>query len=531
MKRQNIFYLLFIVVSFVSCKKEFLDRPSLNNPTLDVYYNTEAEVRGATGYLYNQLWYDYLDKAFHSIGEALGGNMLTETGPNYGAGVYNNFTVLPTDPLVASTWLSLYKVAGQATVLAKSFEEKKSQVTDVAYLDKGIAEARFIRAAAYFTLARIFGDIPIVEDPVALAGSGEYNIPRYFQADVIKFAIEDWKFAEENLDENPFQPGRVTKYSAKGMMAKAYLYLKDYENAKIKAKEVMDSGKYDLFPDYEQMFTSSAANNNVESLFALQWLADGGYSIANGIQVYAAPSTLLGPGYRTGYSSIIPTLDLLNSYDADDQRREWSNMEHGFTRTDWKNINFPNGFFYDTTHSGAATDDAFKIKNGSRAHSLKYIVGTGSNGEKLSDNGSSSINTYILRYADVLLIYAEAVLGNAASTTDASALAAFNKVHNRGGNFNNIPVTKLTKDMILKERRAEFAYEGDYWFDVQRQGLEKAREIITNQERGSYNWDGTLNSVKVPASNIASVEDLFLPIPQSETVSDPKLLEPAVPYY
>ena len=233
---------------------------------------------------------------------------------------------------------------------------------------------------------------------------------------------------------------------------------------------------------------------------------------------------------KTGYSSVIPTLDILRSYDPDDKRRQWSNMEQGFLGTDWKNVNFPDGFLYDTTWTTDA-DNATKVKNGSRAHSLKYIVGTKSSGEKLSDNGSSSICTYLLRYADVLLIYAEAVLGEAASTSDASALAAFNKVHNRAGNFNNEPVAVLTKDIILKERRAEFAYEGDYFFDIQRQGLAKAKEIITNQERGSLNLDGTINSYKVPASNISTDEDLFLPIPQSETVSDPRLLEPAVPYY
>lgn len=528
--KNKFLFLLVTIFLFTSCKKDFLDRPSQNNPTLDIYYDTEAQVQGATGYLYNQLWYDYMDKAFHSIGEALGGNMITETGPNYGAGVYNKFTVLSTDPLVASAWLSLYKVAGQATVLYKTFEQKKTQVADAAYLDQGIAEARFIRGVAYFYLARIFGDIPIVEDPVALASSGNYNLPRYIQSDVIKFAIEDFKAAEAALPETPYQPGRVTTYSAKGMMAKAYLYLKDYDNAKAKSKEVIESGKYDLYPDYEKMFTSSTANNNIESLFALQWLAEGGYSIANGIQVYAAPSQLLGPDFKTGYSSVIPTLDLLESYDPADKRRQWSNMEQGFYRPDWTNINFPNGFKYDTTWTGS-NDDAFKVKNGSRAHSLKYIVGTGSNGEKLSENGSTSINTYILRYADVLLIYAEAVLGNNGTTSDGTALAAFNRVHNRGGNFDNTPVTTLTKDVIFKERRAEFAFEGDYFFDIQRQGLEKAREIITSQERGSLNSDGTINSYKVPAANISTEEDLFLPIPQSETVSDPKLLEAAVPYY
>src|SRR5690606_10308758 len=152
------------------------------------------------------------------------------------------------------------------------------------------------------------------------------------------------------------------------------------------------------------------------------------------------------------------------------------NMEHGFTRADWKNANFPNGFKYDTT--GTEYETITTLRNGTRANSLKYVVGTGTNGEKLSDNGSSDMCTYILRYADVLLIYAEAVLGDAASTTDGSALAAFNQVHNRNGNFDNVPATVLTKDFILKERRAEFAYEGDYWFDIQRQGFARAKQII-----------------------------------------------------
>src|SRR5690606_29822391 len=415
MKKYKIIFCLAFITVFTACKKDFIDRPSINNPTLDVYYNTQEEVRGATGYLYNQLWYDYLDKAFHSVGEALGGNMLTESGPNYGSGVYNNFTFLSTDPLVASSWLSLYKVAGQATVLFKTLELKKPLVPDPAYLDEGIAEARFIRGVAYFYLARIFGDIPIVDDPVILANSGDYNVPRYLQKDVIRFAIEDFKFAEENLPANSYQPGRVNKYSASGMMAKAYLYTQDYENAKLKANEVITSGKFSLYPDYQKMFTSSSANNNEESLFALQWLADGGYSIANGIQVYAAPSQLLGPDFGTGYSSVLPTLDILNSYDPADKRKEWSNMQHGFTKPEWKNINFPDGFVYDTTWLTSA-DDAKKIKNGSRAHSLKYIVGPASSGESLSSNGSTSICTYLLRYADILLIYAEAVLGESGTT-------------------------------------------------------------------------------------------------------------------
>jgi starch-binding outer membrane protein, SusD/RagB family len=533
MKNSKIICLLLGVVILASCKKTYLNRPSLNNPTLDNYYTTAAQVQAATGYLYNSVWYDYQDKAFHAIGETLGGNMLTETGPNYGSGTYNLFTVLSTDPLVLSSWLSLYKVAGNATVLANTLALKKATSSE-SYLDQGIAESRFMRGAAYFTIARAFGDVPIVADPVALAGSGNYNVPRYIQKDVLRFVLEDFKFAEQNLPPTQSQKGRVTKYSAAGMMAKVFLYrasvygaATDYDSAKMYATEVMSSNLYDLYPDYQKMFTSSSANNNVESLFALQWIAEGGYGFANPIQVYAAPSTLLSPDFSTGYNSVYPTLDLLSAYDPNDKRRGWSIMEHGYTNPAWKNVNFPNGFLYDTTVTSYA--DATHFKNGSRASSLKYIVGPlSTSGEKFSSNGSTSICTYMLRYADVLLIYAEAVLGTAASTSDAAALVAFNKVYNRAHNFNDVPVTTLTKDVILKERRVEFAFEGDWWFDVQRQGFTKAQQIVNAQERGSKNSDGTINHVH---ATFNSATQLYLPIPQSETISDPQLNQPAVPYY
>lgn len=523
--KNNIKYnFFFLIVLLTSCSKDFIERPSENGPTLDVYYNNAAEVNAATGLLYNTIWFDWQDKAFHAIGEAQGGNMLTPNGDaNYGSGVYNNFKVQSTDVLVAASWKSLYKVAGNATVLVKTFEEKASIVGEQAYLTQGIAEARFLRAIAYFYITRTFGDVPIVEDPVVLANSGDYRVPRYIQTDVIQFIINDLKFAEENLPEASYQPGRVNKYSAKGMMAKAYLYVKDYANAKAKAQEVISSGKFALYGDFGKMFTTASANNNAESLFALQWSAAGGYSIGNPIQIYAGPSTLLGPDFGRGYSSIIPTIDVIRAFEPGDKRRGWSLMEHGYSNPEWKNINFPNGFVYDTTHM-SSDDDATKIKLGTRSNSLKYIVGTGSNGEPVNE-GFSDICTYILRYSDVLLIYAEAILGESNSTTDAQALDAMNQVRARAGLDG---VTEVTKDNILHERRVEFAFEGDFWYDIQRQGFERAKAIIAQQERGTYNFDGTINSVKV---EIVSPSQLFLPIPLTEVQANPKLSEAAIKYY
>ncbi len=526
MKNKSIYISVALIIIAASCTKSYLNRPSLNGPTLDNYYTNQEQVEGATALLYNQVWYNWLDKAFHCIGEVYGGNMITSAGdPNYGNNTYVYFTVQGTDGQDLNAWQAFYKVAGNATVLMNTLQQIRSDA-NASFIDPAIAEAQFIRGVAYFFIARTYGDAPIVTDPVALASSGNLNVPRYIQKDVLRFALNDMQAAEDGLPEDPYQQGRVTKYSAAGMAAKIYLYMGNLDSAAIKANEVIQSGKYSLYPDYAAMFTTAKANNNSESLFALQWIA-GGYSYANDIQAYAGPASLLKPDFGTGYSSVIPTLDLLNAYDPGDKRKGWSVMQQGYTNANWKNSNFPNGFTYDTSVGGVA-DDATHVTTGTRSNSLKYINGPADNGGNNPDPTSAfgdALNVYILRYADVLLIYAEGVLGDNASTTDAGALNAFNLVHTRAG---LPPVTSLTKDMILHERRVEFAFEGDYWYDIQRQGFVKAQQIINSQERGTLNGNGTISSVH---ANFASESQLYLPIPSDEVVADPELAKPAVPYY
>lgn len=527
MKMKITIALLITGCVAVSCKKSFLDHPSETSPTLDNYYNTAEEVNGATGILYNSVWGDWFDKAFIDVGDVMGGTLYTRDD-NYKT--FYSFNVQSTDGLVGATWKSCYKAAGNAAVLVKTFEQKKAAKGDAPYLTLGMAEARFIRGFAYFYIARAFGDAPIVDDPVSLTAPGQYAVPRYLQKDVLRFALEDLQFAEANLPDEPYQPGRVTKYSAKGMMAKVYLYSKDYDNAKKKAKEVIDyatsSQKIGLMGDYQYMFTTSKANNNKESLFALQWLAAMSWNGGNPFQQYLGPQPLLKPKPTSadGYSACVPSLDMLDKatgYADGDKRRDWSVMQQGFTRTDWKNDNFPNGFVYDTTTT--QTND-FKIKTPTRSNVQKYIVGP-KRGDEPVNGPHTSMCTYILRYADVLLIYAEAVMGTGNSTADATALAAFNAVHTRA---QLTPVANLTKDILLHERKVEFAFEGDYWFDIQRQGFDKAKAMIALQERGSLNDDGTVTSLKV---TLTDAKQLFLPVPQSETVENPKLKEPAIAYY
>ena len=159
-------------------------------------------------------------------------------------------------------------------------------------------------------------------------------------------------------------------------------------------------------------------------------------------------------------------------------------------------------------------------KNANRANIAKYVVGPGKSfGGETVIGMNTGINTMILRYADILLIYAEAVLGTQGSTSDGAALEAFNKVRTRAGLLSK---TSITLDDIMHERRVEFAFEGDYWFDIQRQGFAKAKQIIEAQNRGTFDYEQHVSF---------SEQYMYLPIPAGEILQDPELAKDPVSYY
>lgn len=527
MKNYKILLLICSLVVLASCKKTFTERGTLDGATLTNYYNTAEEVRSGTSTLYGLPWAGYENRAMDGIGDVMGG---TEISGGSDDPPFSNFTMTATSVRIADAWKSLYKLNGWTGALIKALEDKKNAGASASYIDPALGECHFIKGTAYFYIARVWGAAPIVNDPGAIALSGDLNIPRYFEKDVLRYALEELKLAEANLPETDPQPGRLTKYSAKGMMAKLYLYRKDYDSAKIKAGEVIayanSTGKIGLYPDYAAMFNTSSTNNHIESLFSTQHPATSNpWGSGNQLQPDRGPSNL-----QTSESAMWelyrPSLWILSRYEGGDLRRKGSVMEHGWSKLEWKpknaNANYnafmANGYKYDTLQP---VGDGGQ-KNDVRSNIAKYVVGPGAafGGEQVLGMNTGK-NTSHLRYADILLIYAEAVLGTSASTSDATALAAFNKVRNRAG----LPSkTTITSDDIFNERIVEFAFEGDAWFDIKRQGFTKAKAIIASQNRG---WIG--NPVYV-TSNFTEA-NMYLPIPVSEVIQDPELAKPPVAYY
>ncbi|THU40060.1 RagB/SusD family nutrient uptake outer membrane protein [Niastella caeni] len=521
MKRNNIYAILGAFLVLSSCSKKFTDKPSLDATTLSNYYNTAEEVRGLTSTLYGLPWSGYENRAMDAIGDVMAGNEYT--GGNDDP-PFLNFSMASTSVRIADAWNVFYKIGGWTSEYMKALEQKKAMGGNATFIDPGIAECHFFRGTVYLFIGRIWGDAPIITDPGKAALSGNFNIPRYFQKDVLRFALEELQLAEAGLPETDPQPGRVTKYSAKGMMAKLYLYLKDYDNAKAKALEVMNSNQYELVADYAGMFNSSSLNNNKEALFSIQHqLTSNPWGSGNQKNPDRGPSNL-----QTDEASMwqlyLPSMDILSAYEFGDLRRKGSVMEQGWTKPDWKpknanaayNTFMANGYKYDTIQK----EGDGGIKNGTRSNIAKYVVGPGKTyGGETVLGMNTGINTMILRYADILLIYAEAVMGSASSTSETTALAAFNKVRARAG---LTAKTSITKDELLRERRVEFAFEGDYWFDIQRQGYAKAKQMIEAQNRGTAD----------AATKVTFAEKyMYLPIPAGEILQDPELAKDPVSYY
>lgn len=525
MKSKKIFALLVLMIGTAACDESFIERPSQTGPSTENYYNTAAQVRSATSTLYGLPWSDFENRAMDVIGDVMSGNMYTS---NIDDRPFVNFTMSAASVRLQSAWSSFYKIGGWTSTLMQVLEQKKAQGGNPEFIDPAIAECHFLKGTVYFYIGRIWGDAPIVNDPASIALSGNFNIPRYFKEDVLRFALEELKLAEAGLPEDD-EPGRVTKYSAKGMMAKLYLYIKDYDNARIKALEVINSGKYSLVgmanPDlYASMFNSSSFNNNAESLFSIQHqLTQDPWGSGNQKNPDRGPGNLQ-TDEASMWEMYIPSMDMKAMYEDGDIRRPASMMEHGWSKVAWKpqrsgdptyNEFMASGYKYDTllpTPRG--------ILNPTRSNIAKYVVGPGSKyGGETVIGMNTGINLMILRYADILLIYAEAVLGEQASTSDAQALQYFNLVRRRA----RVPEkTSITLDDIIHERRVEFAFEGDFWFDLQRIGYDKAKEIIESQNRGT---------AENPVYVTLNPEDLYLPIPVAETLQDPELLKDPVPYY
>ncbi len=541
---KKIIYILTVVItiSFSSCE-DFLEITPNNLITSSGL--TEENLPSLIYPLYNVVWSDFNGQFYYGLGDGRSYNL---SAP-YSDYIYPfaDFTETGlTGPLV-SAWQSFYIVIQQANKVIITINE--SSVSDEAKTQY-IAEARFMRGIAYWYLASLWGNAIISDDPTPLASNPVVNTnPR---KDVYDFAIRDMEFAAKWLPETVSQSGRVDRYSAFGMLSRFYLHYSglvasDYganpnvgvrdaaylDLAKAAAEKVIESGNYQLITNYPDLFKVEN-NNNSETMFAFQWVpglnsTNNGWGYINSQQAYFAyGSEVTGDDAAWG-GATVATYNIISEYEVTDTiRRKATWMGYGDY---YPEINKANGgLLYEQNASGEAST-ALNVKKG--------ITGSTKDNPAIG-RMNSALNTYMLRLAEVYLNYAEAVLGNNTTTTDALALEYFNKIRVRA-NLN--PKTSISWEDIRHERRIEFCMEGQYWYDLVSRAYYKQEEVIKylkDQQRevlpaflftapNNLRLDDTRDDGSRAVGTIDS-SVFLLPYPQSEEVKNPLLNKEPVAY-
>lgn len=521
------------LLTITGCNEEFLDIKPNDRITLENYFTSNAELQAATAALYSKVWFDFNDKFYYALGDGRANNI---SAP-YSDYVYpfTNFTETSlTGPLV-SAWQSLYNVVGQSNNTINNIRELAVNVTDE-QKNIAIAEARFMRGTAYWYLASLWGDVILIDDNRKLISNP--IVPTNPRNDVFEFAIRDLEFAAKHLPETASQAGRLTKWSAYGMLSRVYLSYSGLHNvdnrngnirdteylelARKAAKVVCEESGLELHEDYYELFTHEG-NNSPEDLFSLQWVSGTTeYGIINTQQAYFAwNSEITGDDAAWGYYT----------YASWDMVREYDNME---------DIRLYTTF---TTYEAEYPDlnkaaGGYTYEDIDRCNIKKGVPGSSKDTDGKVGRMSSGLNTKMLRLAEVYLNYAEAILGNNASTNDAEALKYFNLVRDRA----DMPAkNELTYEDIRYERRIELAMEGQYWYDLVRRSYYRQQEVLNylneTQDRATeYEYNSTTSKYEAGDLNnaqqvaIATEETLLLPYPESELVQNPLLREEPVSF-
>lgn len=551
-----------------SCKKDYLNRPPLGAPTAGTFYQTDADVLSGTGGLYNGSWGGYNGTSMQYLGDILGGNSTTDS--YLGRNAYLNFTVTASDPSQAlpNAYQAFWSVVANANVVAYNIKNAGAGASENAK-NAGLAECYFMRAAAYYFLALNWGPVPIIYNNSEQLGDN--SITRNNLADVWQFVINDLTWAKNHLAATPPQPARVTKWSAEGMLARAYLIKSGLGGSGTRNQALLDSAKFyagdvcnnsglTLMPNYYDLFTSanfSGTKVPQESLFSLLWIPTGQWFVQNHMQAnlaYDSKITQTGDGWGASFgaspSLISYYMDPANK--ADSVRRHATIFMPGDYYPDINQSN--GGWRVDTAQFGQATDAVTgkhitsPVTSGTfygsdHAFVKKYVIGSPADNGGLGGQQNINLNTYILRLAEVYLVFADAILGNNTSTSDPQALKYYNAVRLRAG---IAPKSSITYADIFQEKKIEFAFEGHAWYDWKQWyyfNPTAALDYFNTQNRGLYSITYNNGKPFVTYFNDAVTPETVgvrhytitpdkadLPYPENELKVAPKLTEAPVPF-
>ena len=495
---KTISVLLIITLLFSQCKKSLLSfDPTIPLSSVDNYYSNETEVVNAVNAAYTPLSAIYNGAAWH-IGDImsddadLGGG---GGGDGLETAELDNFNVTSFNPIINLMWAQNYFGILRTNLIL----EKVPNVASIspAIKNRSLGEGRFLRALYYYHLVRVFGDVPQYTNAISVAEASV--IKRAPKAQVYAQIIVDLKLAETLLPNTNSvnDKGRATAGAAKSLLAAVYLTLGDKTNAAAKAKEVIDNRAtygYDLWADYGDNFKLENENGK-ESIFEVQYRSGGGqfsdFGAGQKLNTFFGPR-LQNVVQSAGYGWNVPTINFMEQYEKTgatystiiDKRRQ---------RSVWIPGDVSGAYTQPTQLSGSP--NGLDVK--------KYFIPAANTA---GDNGgwTCALNVPIMRYSEILLIYAEAA-GPALGKPFADQVRA------RAG-LAALPAGLSDAQWLAamyKERRVEFGFEMHRWYDLLR--------------HPDPNYFITVMAA-AGKTNVAA-KHRFMPIPQGERDKNPNLTQ------
>ncbi|MDM8159334.1 RagB/SusD family nutrient uptake outer membrane protein [Labilibaculum sp. K2S] len=532
MKRFKLYILiagLIVTGVFSSCSDTFLDVESKTILSSTNFYKTQADAEMALVGCYDG--YQVKSTAFSiyllsgvASDECFGGG-----GANDGRGLQlvDRFDISqsPADnSILIDTWGKYYEAIFRCNSLLQKLPglekwDSGDATTDSIVKNRIEGEARFLRAIEYFDMVRLFENIPLLSVPTK-----EY-VPQANPYDTYKLIVSDLIFAAENIPadaypraESATNDGRVTRYAAKAMLARVYLFYTGYygkddlgitkQYVLEGLEDVISSNEFDLVTDFKTLWPAAsyvpdednntldksayAGKGNVEVVFAQKFNSTTDY---NGntdgnrwLVMMGMRNTNFSP-YGKGWGACTVNPQYVNSFPSGDTRRTASvidivgeGIESSFDINDQREYTGYTVKKYTPTALPDGTSDTGGAKDFQISQDQDYIL---------------------IRYADVLLMAAE--LGSS------NTLEYFNKVHTRAGLDE---VASITQDDIMTERKFEFAFEGIRYWDLLRTGIDNAANVIAASAQ-------TVKSANVPdqvtydAAQIKATRG-FMQIPNTE---------------
>lgn len=475
------------LLGMMGCEKDLMLEPE-NNITQTSFYTTELQIQQALSGVYSAMINSSsrggFDVNFYLLASEVRSNNFNAISQNGNRDYYaiNRFQDTSSTEEVEILWEDAYQLISYANNILARIDAVP--FADPATKEQYRSETRFLRAYAYFELMRNFGKVPLVDHPVSPSEAA--SIPRTDLSTLYSFITSEIEASIGGL-KNTYDSknkGRITKSAAHAMLGRMYLtgygYPLNNSSYLAKAKEhlsavIQGEGQYVTFaPNYADLFKST--NDNKYHIFEIQHIS-GGISQGSYLPSYVSPTFGTADPLYNAQGSLYSSSELgvsqslLNAYEAGDVRK------------------------------AITVKTQFIAQNG-QVDYANYFVKFREGGLVITNRYDWPINFPIIRYADVLLMYAE-VLNYEGNTS--GAVPYLNRIRQRAG-LPALPTSMSSSDFttaLRKERRVEFAGEGVYWHDLVRWNIAVS---VINQTAADLNYNYTITTndylYQIPLSQI-----------------------------